>query len=30
MARRRIETEWRVPQKPKTVEYGPLFGGEAA
>ena len=30
MAQRRIETEWRVPQKPKTVEYGPLFGGVAA
>lgn len=30
MARRRIETEWRVPQKSKKVEYGPLFGGEAA
>lgn len=30
MARRRIESEWRVLQKPKTVEYGSLFGGEAA
>lgn len=30
MARRRIETEWRVPQEPKQVEYGPLFGGEVA
>lgn len=30
MAQRRIETEWRVPPKPKAVEYGPLFGGEAA
>jgi DNA modification methylase len=28
MARRRIETEWRVPQKPTTVDYGPLFDWE--
>ncbi|MET3790676.1 DNA-methyltransferase [Aquamicrobium terrae] len=30
MAQRRIETEWRVPQKPKAADFGPLFGGEAA
>jgi DNA modification methylase len=30
MARRRIETEWRVPQKPKVVSHGPLFGEDAA
>lgn len=30
IARRRIETEWRVPQKPKHLDHGPLFGGEAA
>lgn len=30
MSRRRIETEWRVPQKPKEVDLGPLFSGEAA
>lgn len=29
MARRRIETEWRVPAKPKAVDHGPLFA-EAA
>jgi DNA modification methylase len=28
MAQCRIEAEWRVPQKSKFVEYGPLFGGE--
>jgi len=30
MARRRIETEWRVTPKPKKVDLGPLFNGEAA
>ncbi len=30
MARTRIETEWRVPAKPKAIDHGPLFGGEAA
>jgi DNA modification methylase len=25
MARRRIETEWRVPQKPVAPDFGPLF-----
>jgi DNA modification methylase len=30
MARRRIETEWRVPQRLAAVDYGPLFGPEAA
>ncbi len=30
IARRRIETEWRVPQKPEQIDHGPLFGGEAA
>ncbi len=30
MSRRRIETEWRVPQKLEAVDLGPLFGGEAA
>ena len=30
MARKRIETEWRVVTKPKTVDHGPLFAGEAA
>lgn len=30
MARRRIESEWRVQPKTKAVDLGPLFGGEAA
>lgn len=30
MARRRIETEWRVQQRPAKIEYGPLFGESAA
>lgn len=30
IARRRIESEWRVPQKPEQIDHGPLFGGEAA
>lgn len=30
MARARIEAEWRVPQKPKVVDHGPLFSGEVA
>ncbi|MFB9340530.1 DNA-methyltransferase [Aminobacter aganoensis] len=30
MSRRRIETEWRVPQKAISPDFGPLFGGEAA
>lgn len=30
MARRRIETEWRVPQRAVVANHGPLFGGEAA
>lgn len=30
MARTRIETEWRVPAKPKAVDPGPLFAGRAA
>ena len=30
MARRRIEMEWRVPQKPITADFGPLFSGDAA
>lgn len=30
IARRRIETEWRVPQRPVAVDHGPLFGAEAA
>lgn len=30
IARRRIETEWRVPQKLPDVDHGPLFGAEAA
>jgi DNA modification methylase len=30
MARTRIETEWRVPAKPKSVDHGPLFAGEAS
>lgn len=29
MARRRIETEWRVPQRPNATDFGPLFS-EAA
>lgn len=30
MAQRRIETEWRVPQKQKAADFGPLFEGETA
>ncbi len=30
ITRRRIETEWRIPQKPKQVDHGPLFAGDAA
>lgn len=29
MARRRIETEWRVPQKTSPTDFGPLFGSAA-
>ncbi|MCG6115075.1 MAG: site-specific DNA-methyltransferase [Mesorhizobium sp.] len=30
MSQRRIEKEWRVPQKSHATELGPLFGAEAA
>jgi DNA modification methylase len=30
IARRRIETEWKIPQKQATTDHGPLFGGQAA
>lgn len=30
LARRRIETEWRVPQKPASIDHGPLFSEAAA
>lgn len=30
ITRRRIETEWKVPQKPKGADFGPLFAGSAA
>ncbi|MBM7049704.1 site-specific DNA-methyltransferase [Rhizobium lusitanum] len=30
ITQRRIETEWRVPQKPRAVDHGPLFAGGTA
>lgn len=30
ITQRRIETEWRVPQKARAVDHGPLFAGGAA
>lgn len=30
ITRRRIETEWKVPRKPKDADFGPLFSGSAA
>ncbi|TIR88120.1 MAG: site-specific DNA-methyltransferase, partial [Mesorhizobium sp.] len=30
MARRRIETEWRVPPRARQIDAGPLFTQEAA